>query len=56
MTNLEFCRKQRKSEVPKFLAVLKAAAAGPSRLPARPEGPHRGRAGLGPRGGKRRPS
>ena len=35
MTNLEFCRKQRKSELPKFLAVLKALPQG--RLDYRPD-------------------
>ena len=35
MTNLEFCRKQRKLEVPKFVAVLKAVP--PGRLDYRPD-------------------
>jgi uncharacterized damage-inducible protein DinB len=35
VTNLEFCRKQRKSEVPKFVAVLKALP--PGRLDYRPD-------------------
>ena len=35
MTNLEFCRKQRKSEFPKFVAVLKAMP--PGRLDYRPD-------------------
>jgi uncharacterized damage-inducible protein DinB len=35
VTNLEFCRKQRKSELPKFVAVLKALPQG--RLDFRPD-------------------